>query len=425
MKKTKKDQVVTTKKKLDYKFIATSKADNSICTITLLPAKYKGQAFMKTVKELKDLELYDKLSKGEWVTAKKISEIIAKADEAKSKSKFTVKKKEILEKQGYLIQKGNSYYHPVLSHISMPELLVSAYSNAVNNAKRQKALDRFWYWCCLNPNQEAARRLFMYIEKNGLHITNNGFILTYRNVNLKSKGEQELQQFITDNRTRVKTQKQSPKNYLVVKEAVGKYHLYNTKNKEEFPDFIARLEIAKYELIGENLEDAYDHVEVYTDTIYTDAHSGKFTIVMGKEVRMKRSDCDESNRTCSKGLHSAPYSATSKGYATAFGEHQIAILINPMDVVSVPGDYGGAKMRSCAYYPISTVDKPLSDNENDVLDFDQDYMDYSYDELKSMMTEAQKRKEYGTLEAIPADTIKSLLPKVKEYQNKKERIKVV
>jgi hypothetical protein len=418
MKKETKETKKTKIAALEYKFVATSKKDAAICTISLI--NEKDQRFVKTVAELKEMGIYERLINKEPLTAKQIKKAVEKHQNKKSGSKLTKKKYEVLAKDGYLVQKGNSMYHPNLLHISMPQLLVQAYAQAVDNPERKTALNRFWYWCCLNPNQEAARGLFQYMEKNGLHITNNGFILTYRNVNIKSEGEKALSAFITNSRATVKKQKQSAKNYLVIKVKKGDYRLYNTKNKTDIKEFMS--DVSYYEIIGENLEDAYDNVELYTGTIFTDAHTGTFSIIPGKEVRMNRADTDQSKATCSTGLHSCPYSALGSHYA--IGTQKIAILINPMDVVSVPGDYGGAKMRSCAYYPIGAIDKPLSDNEQEVINFDSDFMDFSYDQLKSMMSDALKNKEYNTLEVIPEDDIKALLPSVQKYQNTK-RSKVV
>ena len=95
---------------------------------------------------------------------------------------------------------------------------------------------------------------------------------------------------------------------------------------------------------------------------WTDVYSGKIDNSVGAKVSMHRNDVDDnSSRTCSKGLH-----VCSKEYLRSYwGDRLIAVIIDPADVVSVPHDYNGSKMRVCHYevaveLPISLIaaDKP-------------------------------------------------------------------
>ena len=79
---------------------------------------------------------------------------------------------------------------------------------------------------------------------------------------------------------------------------------------------------------------------------WTDAYSHTISNEVGEHVSMPRHDVDDnSSRTCSRGLH-----VCSKEYLTSYyGERLIAVVVDPADVVSVPHDYNGSKMRVCAY----------------------------------------------------------------------------
>ena len=64
--------------------------------------------------------------------------------------------------------------------------------------------------------------------------------------------------------------------------------------------------------------------------------------------------------TCSRGLHVASWDYAHKGYG---GEKMIFVEVNPRDVVSVPREYGMAKLRVCRYKVLGdsdgNIDKPL------------------------------------------------------------------
>lgn len=66
---------------------------------------------------------------------------------------------------------------------------------------------------------------------------------------------------------------------------------------------------------------------------------------VGNVVTMERSTVEhDPTRACSYGLHVGTY-----GYASSFGSVVAEVLVNPRDVVSVPSDCGGQKMRTCRY----------------------------------------------------------------------------
>lgn len=78
---------------------------------------------------------------------------------------------------------------------------------------------------------------------------------------------------------------------------------------------------------------------------YTDCHTRKFSNRPGSTLQMKRNDVDDdARRACSNGFH-----VGSLEYATSFGPKTVIVEVDPADVVSVPFDCSGQKMRVCKY----------------------------------------------------------------------------
>lgn len=87
---------------------------------------------------------------------------------------------------------------------------------------------------------------------------------------------------------------------------------------------------------------------------YTDCRTGTFDNSPGKPVKMPRSRVnDDDEVTCSSGLH-----VCSRSYIGHFGNSSCKVVsckVNPRDVVSIPVDYGDAKMRVCYYEVLEDV----------------------------------------------------------------------
>lgn len=95
---------------------------------------------------------------------------------------------------------------------------------------------------------------------------------------------------------------------------------------------------------------------------YLDKHSGTMSNKPGLTVTMKRNQVNPiDSETCSTGLH-----VCSKSYISHFsggGDRVVLCKVHPKDVVSVPTDYGDAKMRTCAYYVVKDVTENFTDSE--------------------------------------------------------------
>ena len=78
---------------------------------------------------------------------------------------------------------------------------------------------------------------------------------------------------------------------------------------------------------------------------FKDKHTGTFDNNPGAVCEMNRDLVDDNpNHTCSSGLHVACFD-----YAKGFGERLVEVKVNPEDVVAVPTDYNGTKMRVCRF----------------------------------------------------------------------------
>ena len=102
---------------------------------------------------------------------------------------------------------------------------------------------------------------------------------------------------------------------------------------------------------------------------YTDCHTGKFDNSVGNTVSMDRDQVDDNpNNTCSSGLHVAAYNY-AKGFSSG---HLLEVEVDPRNVVSLPNDYNGEKMRVCEYTVKavceSKLDVDLYEEESEELD---------------------------------------------------------
>lgn len=100
----------------------------------------------------------------------------------------------------------------------------------------------------------------------------------------------------------------------------------------------------------------YAYKSVRSD--WTDHHTEKCINTIGTTLTMPRNEVDDDcNRTCSYGYH-----AGSLQYASGFGGSNSRLLIvkiDPADVVSIPSDCNGQKLRTCKYQVVAEYTGPL------------------------------------------------------------------
>ena len=97
---------------------------------------------------------------------------------------------------------------------------------------------------------------------------------------------------------------------------------------------------------------------------WTDIYTGTMDNSIGATVEMPRNMVDEdSDRTCSYGLHVCSYDYLSH-FGSSGNDRVIICEICPSDVVAIPKDYNNTKMRVCKYKVIGEVEDY---KENEVL----------------------------------------------------------
>lgn len=253
---------------------------------------------------------------------------------------------EEIKKSKYLTVFGNSVYMKSVSELTMPEDLIKAFNKAEKEGNQEliNTYINFWTLASTNPDSRARHNLFWFLNKYGMTISKSGLFVAFRNVAVKKKGsgiDNTLSNFISKEFIRVKTKlKKSPKNYYVGKKD-GEY--------------VVNVDTGKLDSQLGVLSDMYENLSKSDEaTVYTDKHSGKFTIKIGEVVSMPREECDSrQDKTCSNGLHVAGQSWLSQGH---FGDTPLMVLVSPADVVAVPPQDSYGKMRTCAYYPVQVVD---------------------------------------------------------------------
>lgn len=112
---------------------------------------------------------------------------------------------------------------------------------------------------------------------------------------------------------------------------------------------------------------------------WKDKYSGRISNHVGAKPNMKREDVDaDTNVHCSQGLHvgALAYSGPEGWYHNA-GDRVVICKVNPKDVISVPNDHNGQKMRVCEYEVVGEYVCPLNPLRND--DYESDDNDYEDD----------------------------------------------
>lgn len=99
-------------------------------------------------------------------------------------------------------------------------------------------------------------------------------------------------------------------------------------------------------------EDGYFLAYKRVSADYMDCFTNTIDNSIGQKPSMERSMVDEdSNRTCSKGLHVCSYD-----YLQHYqGDRIVVCKIHPKDVVAIPVDYYNSKMRVCEYEVVDEI----------------------------------------------------------------------
>jgi len=283
--------------------------------------------------------------------------------------------KDDVKKCSLVTLENDSFYIRSISDLTVPKELALALIAAEKEEDKIliETYSNFWLLSSLNPDAEARKNLFWFLGKYGMNITRSGLFVGYRNVDVYCEGNrgEEFNKFVSSNYIRIKNNKKSPKNYFVIRED-GNLTVVKIGSQNFDSICIGNL----YELYN-NLSGA----DTFRDEtpIYTDQHTGKTRIKIGKMVSMPREDCDPvQTNTCSRGFHLGGKSWLENQGQNYYGTKTLMVLVSPSNVVAVPpvDDYG--KMRVCAYFPIKIVEWKngrISDDEAIDMGFEDDFME--------------------------------------------------
>jgi hypothetical protein len=298
-------------------------------------------------------------------------------------------------------------------NITIPEFLAMEFAKRKHQEEDIQSLINFWKLLALNPDPRCREDLYKFLKNHDMSVTPSGYLVCYRNVNIKQEGgiDIEMQRVISE--SWVKTKKwrtKGPSHYSLILNLETKEYITILTEKLDYVDY-------EWELVG-NVKELYKSLTVDEEkqTIYTDAYTGTFNIKLGELVSVDRSECDASpDVTCSRGLHLASSSWLTNNY---FGQQGIVALVDPRNVISVPYSDGG-KMRCCEYLPIALAeyDDTGSIIPVDTATFEYDYAVHTKEQIEEMLSVArfESLKDHNIIpKEIDVATLRNSLYNVKQ-----------
>ena len=311
---------------------------------------------------------------------------------------------------------------------SLPDLLVKKFIKIITRVDKvfseeslQEKLNKdeeylshkkFFMWCCLNPNAQSAEDLYGFLEKHNMKIDRHGNFYAYRRVITVGNDSKELVDFISNVYNKIKAVwKKSPKKFKVV--------TIPDSNKYEIKPFDFNVENTEYICLGD-LEYLYLNLPNMKENRYTSAHTGKEDYRVGNVISMPRDEGDDNNSiSCSMGFHAA-----SKEYDySGFGDQDILVIINPMDVLAVPkGEVG--KLRTCRWFFAMTLEKDeryiLDEEDFNVLELGDIFNEKCFEDIeehvKNGFTEEVKRHTF-TLPTLSSKELSKIINSLEEMSN--------
>lgn len=330
---------------------------------------------------------------------------------------------------------GISLPLPAVVAASFIEILekVDAIDFGAGNVERQsystlsesyQALKMFWLKLAVNPLENSRSQLLTFVKKNDVRITATGNLVLYRRVIKVGDTDRQLVDFISQQYTKVKAWKKSPKNYFVVEEKeeyaeivkVDKGHYEEAYNGHDDDDdswdyddqewvpnmidetviktrVVLKLRKSEEAFVGNvkgNLQDLYLDLPNMKENTYTSSHNkGKYTIRVGGIYKIDDSELDVNADVCNGGgLHAANVNYGYGGY----GDTPVVVLVNPSKALTIPsGDMG--KLRTTEMFVMCVNDKPQGEHYDDVMLYDEEYNKYTIEELE----QAVATKDFSSL----------------------------
>lgn len=149
-----------------------------------------------------------------------------------------------------------------------------------------------------------------------------------------------------------------------IKQGLPTNHLKNFLNnllknpKKDIQDELYKfLEAGQMPITPDGCFLAYKKVDKDLNSIFMDKSGVKYHHGVNKIVKMPREQvCEDRNQTCAPGLHFCAHGYLRE-YGTDANDPKVVLLkINPVNVVSIPNDYGNTKGRCCEYQVLAVLD---------------------------------------------------------------------
>ena len=345
--------------------------------------------------------------------------------------------------------------------VSVPMRIVEEIVRRFDANEHLEPLLNFWRWLMLNPDSEAREGAYRFIQDLNLSLTLEGFFVAYRSVKIKQKNERY------DVESLIKRFEKIEARFKEKRVAERKLHVYKMVTDEKIKIVVSPVGKQMYDWVKLNkrtliLPDSlipqndileklsrdeektqiyyvdyypafkrifYNDIKQEEELIFTDAHTGKMTIRMNVPVSLPRSECDNNpNQSCSRGLH-----VGSENFAIkSFGNYQIQVLINPMNIVAVPHEYGNSyKMRVCEYLPFGEVEyneegKIIPPGITVYTGISKYYNKYNKDHIRQLLQETsfEEKVEYKLFNQMLSDeNIENIIKKIRNrILSRKEKL---
>lgn len=184
------------------------------------------------------------------------------------------------------------------SQIPLSEFMVETLREMEPDDPMIEPYRKFWAWSQLNPNPASRDMLFEHCRKYDIQITDTGMLITYRNVKVVEEVPTQKIAHIMKEYARLQQEGVTLEDlsYYFVIDDDGDFL---TVTSDEFDE----------EGTPDNAINIYDFAHNAGDYIkdsFTDNYSGTFDYKIGHVAQMPREDCDESQKTCSRGLMCSP-----------------------------------------------------------------------------------------------------------------------
>lgn len=288
-----------------------------------------------------------------------------------------------LSMESLLVRKNGQFFLKGYETHALPNELLSRMKSQLDDGKSVSPLINFWKLLLLNPDSHVRKDLFKFMDHYDFPITDNGYFIGYRACKQTNKTYSAVTNFVPKEYLMLKAEGANPADYTAVKDPNG------GELKAVLTDVITDDNgnfIAPENVLG-NLQEMFENQNNGLEEApeFTDFFSGTTQVRLGGTVSMPRDQCDNDPRNaCSRGLHigTPQYVENYGGRNAAY----IACLVNPMNVVAVPGDYSYMKMRVCEYYAYGMLDLSQGQQIRTPY-FEIDYKTWEERELEKMLEE--------------------------------------